>query len=252
MATGRSTSSVNRTGRATSILSGRTRSRGGGSTSFSRSPWWARTTPEGIGLSSLNRRSANARDPRVRLADRPERDRGPSTGAERCSGHWRGEHIGRRDAPATRSFGSTHTTLRAGRGLPMGVTPEDLQGELDFIDLWGTDAYGRAFVDEQVALGNIVPADLATYMPRMTRGACTPDIARKMVQIWAEIDVRNVLEAVQTPTLLSYTRNGGRSSSSPSTSRPGCLRRRSRRMSGGGWNPEELPRGLSRSETSSV
>lgn len=145
-----------------------------------------------------------------------------------------------------------HTTLRAGRGLPMGVTPEDLQGELDFIDLWGTDAYGRAFVDEQVALGNIVPADLATYMPRMTRGACTPDIARKMVQIWAEIDVRNVLEAVQTPTLLSYTRNGGRSSSSPSTSRPGCLRRRSRRMSGGGWNPEELPRGLSRSETSSV
>lgn len=114
MATGRSTSSVNRTGRATSILSGRTRSRGGGSTSFSRSPWWARTTPEGIGLSSLNRRSANARDPRVRLADRPERDRGPSTGAERCSGHWRGEHIGRRDAPATRSFGSTphHATRR--------------------------------------------------------------------------------------------------------------------------------------------
>jgi class 3 adenylate cyclase len=86
--------------------------------------------------------------------------------------------------------------------FPWGVTPEDLQGEFDFIDLWGTDAYGKAFVEEQEALGNIVPPELATYMPKWTRGSCTPDVAREMVQIWADIDVRNVLEAVRTPTLL--------------------------------------------------
>ena len=86
--------------------------------------------------------------------------------------------------------------------FPWGVTPEDLQGELDFIDLWGTDAYGKAFVEEQEALGNVMPPELAASLPKLTRGACSPDVARKMVQIWAEIDVRNVLEAVPAPTLL--------------------------------------------------
>jgi hypothetical protein len=66
----------------------------------------------------------------------------------------------------------------------------------------GTDAYAKAFVEEQEALGNVMPPELAAYMPKVTRGACSPDVARKMVQIWAEIDVRNVLEAVPAPTLL--------------------------------------------------
>jgi class 3 adenylate cyclase/pimeloyl-ACP methyl ester carboxylesterase len=86
--------------------------------------------------------------------------------------------------------------------FPWGVTPEDLQGELDFIDLWGTDAYGKAFIQEQEAQGNVMPAELGAYMPKWTRGACTPDVARRMVEIWAEIDVRSVLDAVRTPTLL--------------------------------------------------
>jgi class 3 adenylate cyclase len=89
-----------------------------------------------------------------------------------------------------------------GEDFPWGITPEDLQGELDFIDLWGTDAYGKAFIEEQKALGNVMPPELAGFLPKLTRGACSPDVARKMVQIWAEIDVRNVLEAVRTPTLL--------------------------------------------------
>ncbi len=125
--------------------------------------------------------------------------------------------------------------------FPWGVTPEDLQGELDFIDLWGTDAYGRAFVEEQVALGNIVPADWATYMPRMTRGACTPDIARKMVQIWAEIDVRNVLDAVQTPTLLLVHEERKEVVDIAEYIAARMPAAEVRRMPGGGWNPEELP-----------
>ncbi len=86
--------------------------------------------------------------------------------------------------------------------FPWGVTREELEGELDFIDLWGTDAYGRAFEEEQEASGNVLPPGFASYMPKWTRGSCTPDVARRMVKIWAEIDVTNVLEAVAAPTLL--------------------------------------------------
>ena len=86
--------------------------------------------------------------------------------------------------------------------FPGGVTHEELEGELDFIDLWGTDAYGKAFEEEQKASGNVLPPEFGSYMPKWTRGSCTPDVAREMHKIWAEIDVTNVLEAVPVPTLL--------------------------------------------------
>jgi class 3 adenylate cyclase/pimeloyl-ACP methyl ester carboxylesterase len=87
--------------------------------------------------------------------------------------------------------------------FPWGETPEDLQSELDIIDhLWGTDAYGKAFVEEQELVGNVLPPGFVTYMTKWTRGSCTPDVAREMMKTWAEIDVTNVLEAVPVPTLL--------------------------------------------------
>ncbi|HEX3325409.1 MAG TPA: hypothetical protein VHV50_00290 [Actinomycetota bacterium] len=89
---------------------------------------------------------------------------------------------------------------------PWGVTPEERQSETDFIDLWRTDAYAKAFLEEQEMVGNLLPPEFATSVPKHTRGTCTPDVARKMDEIWAEIDVRNVLEAVPTPTLLPASR----------------------------------------------
>jgi len=86
--------------------------------------------------------------------------------------------------------------------FPWGETPEELQGEVDFIDLWGTDAFGKAFVEEEELVGNVLPPEFASHMPKWTRGTCTPDVAREMFRIWAEIDVTNVLEAVPVPTLL--------------------------------------------------
>ena len=85
---------------------------------------------------------------------------------------------------------------------PWGRTPEQRKDELDFIGLWGTDAYGRAFLEEEEASGNALPPETATSMAIMSRGSCTPDVARKMADMWYEIDVRTVLEAVRTPTLL--------------------------------------------------
>ena len=75
----------------------------------------------------------------------------------------------------------------------------------------------------------------------MTRGACTPDIARKMVQIWAEIDVRNVLDAVQTPTLLLVHEERTEVVDIAEYIAARMPAAEVRRMPGGWWNPEELP-----------
>ena len=125
--------------------------------------------------------------------------------------------------------------------FPWGTTPEELQGELDFIDLWGTDAYGRAFVEEQEAMGNVMPPETATYMPKATRGSCTPDVARKMVQIWAEIDVRSVLEAVQVPTLLLVHKDRKASVDEAEYIAAKMPAAEVRAMPGDAWRPEDGP-----------
>ena len=125
--------------------------------------------------------------------------------------------------------------------FPWGATPEELQSELDFIDLWGTDAYGRAFVEEQGAGGNAVPPETATHMPRATRGSCTPDVARKMVQIWSEIDVRNVLEAVQAPTLLLVHKDRKGAVDEAEYIAAKVPAAEVRALPGDAWRPEEFP-----------
>jgi class 3 adenylate cyclase len=85
---------------------------------------------------------------------------------------------------------------------PWGVTAEDIELERAFTDLWGTDAYAKADLEGQEALGNPQPPEVAQYMAVQARNACTPDIAARLNEIWAETDVRGVLGAVQTPTLL--------------------------------------------------
>ncbi|MGA9161999.1 MAG: alpha/beta hydrolase [Actinomycetota bacterium] len=86
---------------------------------------------------------------------------------------------------------------------PWGRKPEDLEAELQDIELWGTLAYGRAFVQDQASQDNEMPPDsTAARMAKATRNACTPDVARDLAKIWYETDVRGVLPAVQVPTLI--------------------------------------------------
>ena len=85
---------------------------------------------------------------------------------------------------------------------PWRVTDEDRELEHEFIDLWGTDAYAKAFSEEQEASGNpFAPEDVA-FQVVQTRSACTPDVAAGLSDLWFETDVRGVLGAVQAPTLL--------------------------------------------------
>src|SRR5437773_4516303 len=125
--------------------------------------------------------------------------------------------------------------------FPWGITPEDLQAELDFIDLWGTDAYGKAFLEEQELAGNTLPPDGARSMAIASRGSCTPDVARKMAEIWYEIDVRNVLDAVRAPALLVVhkDRKGAVDIAEYIAARMPAAE--IREMPGDAWNPEDFP-----------
>jgi class 3 adenylate cyclase len=125
--------------------------------------------------------------------------------------------------------------------FPWGATPEDLQGEIDLIDLWGTDAYGKAFLEEEELGGNVFPPELATYIPKWTRGACTPDVARAMETIWAEIDVRSVLGAVRTPTLLLLHKDRKNAVDIAEYIAAKMPTAEIRTMPGDAWNPEEFP-----------
>jgi class 3 adenylate cyclase len=86
---------------------------------------------------------------------------------------------------------------------PWGRRPKDLEAELRDIDLWGTLAYGRALVQDEASRGNEMPPEpTAARMAKASRNSCTPDVARDLVKIWYETDVRGVLPAVQLPTLI--------------------------------------------------
>jgi class 3 adenylate cyclase/pimeloyl-ACP methyl ester carboxylesterase len=85
---------------------------------------------------------------------------------------------------------------------PWGHTQDDRDLEREFLDLWGTEAYAKAFGDEQEAGGNPLPREHIEAQAMQTRSACTPDVAALLADMWYETDVRGVLGAVQTPTLL--------------------------------------------------
>lgn len=86
---------------------------------------------------------------------------------------------------------------------PWGRRPEDLEAELhNEIELWGTLAYGRAYLQGAASLGHVIPDYVVARMAKASRNACTPDVARDFAKIWYETDVRGVLSAVQVPTLI--------------------------------------------------
>ena len=64
--------------------------------------------------------------------------------------------------------------------FPWGWKPDDLEAELHEIEQWGTLAYGRAFVEQEASRGNVMPDDEVALMAKISRNACTPDVARSL------------------------------------------------------------------------
>jgi class 3 adenylate cyclase len=85
---------------------------------------------------------------------------------------------------------------------PWGRRPEELEADLRDIELWGTLAYGRAYVQGSASHGHIIPDYVVARMAKASRNACTPDVARDLDKIWDETDVREVLPAIGVPTLI--------------------------------------------------
>ena len=125
--------------------------------------------------------------------------------------------------------------------FPWGERPEDHASELEFIDLWGTAAYGKAFVEDQEAGGNIMPTEMAAAFAMASRGACTPDVARKMLDIWYEIDVSAILESVTSPTLLLVHEDRKDSVDIAEYVASRMPAAEVRRMPGDAWTFEEIP-----------
>ena len=78
-------------------------------------------------------------------------------------------------------------------------------------------------------------------MAMASRGACTPDVARKMAGIWYEIDVRGVLDAVSTPTLLLVHEDRKDSVEIAEYVASRMPAAEVRRMPGSAWTLEEAP-----------
>jgi class 3 adenylate cyclase/pimeloyl-ACP methyl ester carboxylesterase len=85
---------------------------------------------------------------------------------------------------------------------PWGRTPEQISTELRHLELWGSSDYGRAFAAFEASIGNPIPEADVDPISKASRNACTPDVARALHDMWIETDVRDVLSAIQVPTLI--------------------------------------------------
>ena len=82
------------------------------------------------------------------------------------------------------------------------MRPEYVAGELEALDVWGTQAYGEAFIRSESTADHEVDPSMTRIMARASRHTATPDVARRLSEIWYDTDVRDVLPAVRLPTLL--------------------------------------------------
>jgi class 3 adenylate cyclase/pimeloyl-ACP methyl ester carboxylesterase len=85
---------------------------------------------------------------------------------------------------------------------PWGVRPEYVERERAATEAWGTRDYGKLLQETEAAAGHVVPDDRLERFALLTRQMTTPDVARELMDIWYETDVRPLLSAVQVPTLL--------------------------------------------------
>jgi class 3 adenylate cyclase len=86
--------------------------------------------------------------------------------------------------------------------FPWGAKSDFIELEERSLDLWGTNEFGAAFAEAEATVGHEIPAEEMPWWGIMSRHTGTPDVARELYRIWHETDIRGVLPAVQTPTLL--------------------------------------------------
>ena len=124
---------------------------------------------------------------------------------------------------------------------PWGPAQEERDLERQFLGLWGTEAYGKAFLEDEEAKGNLMPPEHAASLAMQTRSACTPDVAALLTEIWYDIDVRGVLGAVQTPTLFLVHEQRKEAVEEAEYIASQMRAAEIRRMPGSAWTIEDMP-----------
>ncbi len=98
-------------------------------------------------------------------------------------------------APAARSLWAPD--------YPWGVSPEYVERSRRGIEEhWGSDAFGRDFIETERVAGHDVSEEFARGMGKRSRHTGTPDVAVELERIWYETDIRGVLPSVRVPALL--------------------------------------------------
>ena len=83
------------------------------------------------------------------------------------------------------------------------VGPAYLAKRLQSLDAWGTNDYGRVMAAAEATYPGVAVSDEAVqWAGILSRHTATPDVAREIVRIWRETDVRAILPAVRAPALL--------------------------------------------------
>ncbi len=85
---------------------------------------------------------------------------------------------------------------------PWGARPDYVEREQRAFDEWGTDAYGRAFIEAEAIGGHTIRDDATSMVAKLSRNTATPDVARRLSEVWYATDIRPLLPAVTVPTLL--------------------------------------------------
>jgi class 3 adenylate cyclase len=87
---------------------------------------------------------------------------------------------------------------------PWGAEPGSEYVERDerALGVWGTNAYGEAFLDAEAAGDHDISDAAGRMIGLMSRHLTTPDVAREVNRIWYESDIRELLPSVRVPTLI--------------------------------------------------
>jgi class 3 adenylate cyclase/pimeloyl-ACP methyl ester carboxylesterase len=85
---------------------------------------------------------------------------------------------------------------------PWGVRPEYVELDQRALDVWGTEAYGQAFLEAEASEQHELPEVLAGVVGLLSRHTTTPDVARELSRVWFETDIRDVVRSVRVPALL--------------------------------------------------
>ncbi len=99
----------------------------------------------------------------------------------------------------------------AASDYPWGVSPQYVEREYEIVDGWGTVPWARAFVDlnSTVMRGPWATEEYIRFLATASRRTCTPDVAKELMQVWYETDVRGVLPAIRAPMLLVRSEDPG-------------------------------------------